>query len=63
MKIYFLSIYANKISHYFKTQSISHKFFPKSKKENQFWTFLDFSEMSKNGNPKKVLKNTLFFTF
>jgi hypothetical protein len=38
----------------------TYKIFPKSKKENEKWTFL---KMSKNENPKKVLKNTVFFTF
>jgi hypothetical protein len=38
----------------------SYNFFPKSKKGIEKWTFL---KMSKNENPKKVLKNTLFFTF
>jgi predicted RNA-binding protein with PUA-like domain len=33
--------------------SILFYFFPKSKKENEKWTFL---KMSKNQNPKKVLK-------
>jgi hypothetical protein len=31
--------------------------FPKSKKENEKWTFL---KMSKNKNPKYFSKNTLF---
>jgi hypothetical protein len=38
----------------------TYKFFPKSKKENEKWTFL---KMSKNENPKKVLKNSVFFSF
>jgi len=38
----------------------SFKYFPKSKKGIKKWTFL---KMSKNENPKKVLKKTLFFTF
>jgi predicted RNA-binding protein with PUA-like domain len=36
--------------------SISTYFFPKSKKENEKWTFL---KMSKIENPKKVLKKGL----
>ena len=35
-------------------------FFPKSQKGNEIWTFL---KMSKNENPKKVLKTPHFFTF
>ena len=39
---------------------LNNNFFPKSQKENEKWTFL---KMSKNGNPKKVLKMTHFCDF
>jgi len=38
----------------------NNNFFPKSQKGNGFWTFL---KMSKNENPKKVLKMALFLHF
>ena len=44
----------------FWTSFCNHNFFPKSQKGNEIWTFL---KMSKNENPKKVLKMTHFSLF
>jgi hypothetical protein len=49
----FVTIYRHKNSRIKSWYFLSNNFFPKSQKGNGFWTFL---KMSKNGNPKKVLK-------
>jgi hypothetical protein len=54
------SIYGLKNIDYFRPLSISNKYFPKSKKGNGFWTFINVQEMSKIENPKIVLKKGSF---
>jgi len=48
-----VTIYRHKNMQIYSTLFLSNDFFPKSKKGNEIWTFL---RMSKNENPKKVLK-------
>jgi len=48
------------IFHVFWGYSLSNNFFLKSRRGFENWTFL---KMSKNGNPKKVLKMTFFLRF
>jgi hypothetical protein len=60
---YFVTINANKKYRRIHVHFSITTFFQKAKREMDFGHFSDILKMSKNENPKKVLKMTLFFDF
>jgi hypothetical protein len=60
---YSLTINGNKKHSIFHVHFSITTFFQKAKREMEFGHFSDILKMSKNENPKKVLKMTLFFDF
>ena len=55
------SIYGHKFSDEFVTISISHNFFPKSKKGNGIWTFINVQINVQKWKPKTSFEKDPFF--
>jgi len=56
-----VSIYGDKFSDVFATISLSHNLFSKSKKGNEFWTFIQTFINVQKRKPKKSLEKEVFF--